>query len=266
MVAELSKVASHQMPSTTQPAIEGTALAISNAGREWHMAALPRNLSRSHCKGSDVISLRPQPSVAMIPDRNVHDQWRGNSRPVHAMTAIAAKNEPIFMLAARATLTESHIPMNMRKIADYFSNKADANVYTPPHAAQANLSSLRVLIVDDSRDIVASMRDVIDSQPDMRCSGCLGSADRLVVMARKALADVVLLDATMPGKPPLTALRELTRELPDVRTIIFSGYGDCELVDSAFTAGAWGCVSKAEELETVLWAVREVAAGKIWLS
>lgn len=126
--------------------------------------------------------------------------------------------------------------------------------------------ALRVFVVDDGPDVSEMMRKIIDSEPDMRCVGCLNSADRLVEAAREVAPDVVLLDATMPGKPPLEALGELAEALPAVRTLVFSGHNDSAFVDAAVDAGAWGCVSKTEDPETVLRAVRQVAAGKTWVS
>ncbi len=68
----------------------------------------------------------------------------------------------------------------------------------------------------------------------------------------------------MPGKDPLEALRELDAAFPRVRTIIISGHGDAAFIDRVFAAGAWGYVSKGDEPDTVLQAVREVAKGNVW--
>ncbi len=68
----------------------------------------------------------------------------------------------------------------------------------------------------------------------------------------------------MPGKNPLEALRELDAALPRIRTIILSGHDDVAFIDRVFAAGAWGYVSKGDEPDTVLQAVREVAKGNVW--
>ncbi|MFA6046104.1 MAG: hypothetical protein WC718_14060 [Phycisphaerales bacterium] len=69
----------------------------------------------------------------------------------------------------------------------------------------------------------------------------------------------------MPGKSPLEALRELDAAFPHVRTIILSGHSDAIFIDRVFAARAWGrYVSKGDEPDTVLQAVREVAKRKVW--
>ena len=128
----------------------------------------------------------------------------------------------------------------------------------------------RVLCVDDSPDITTMMRMVIDGEPTMQCVGCLASADHLIEKVRRlspppdTLPLVVLLDATMPGKSPMAAMSALAAEFPAIRTIIYSGHHDPGFIDRAKAAGAWGCVSKGDEPDVILRAVREVAGGNAW--
>ncbi|MEK6701793.1 MAG: response regulator transcription factor, partial [Planctomycetota bacterium] len=125
----------------------------------------------------------------------------------------------------------------------------------------------RVLCVDDNADITEVMRMVIDTEPTMRCVGCLASADHLVEKVRRMspLPEVVLLDATMPGKSPLVAMSELAAAFPEIRTIIYSGHDDPGFMEQAREAGAWGCVSKNDDPSAILHAVRRVTTGNaLW--
>jgi DNA-binding NarL/FixJ family response regulator len=137
-----------------------------------------------------------------------------------------------------------------------------------PSAAVSG-TKIRVLCVDDSHDITAVLKMILDAEPDMKCVGCLATADDLVAQALRVsttpsnsspTALVLILDATMPGKDPLKALRELAAALPWVRTIIYSGYHDKEFIRRAFAAGAHACISKSEDPAAITRAVREVAA------
>jgi DNA-binding NarL/FixJ family response regulator len=120
----------------------------------------------------------------------------------------------------------------------------------------------RVLCVDDNPDVTEVMRMVIDTEPRIQCVGSLASADQLAQTIRgmSPPPDVVLLDATMPGKSPLVMTTELAAEFPAVRTIIYSGYNDPAFIARAKDAGAWGYVSKNDEPDVILRAVLEVAA------
>jgi DNA-binding NarL/FixJ family response regulator len=100
----------------------------------------------------------------------------------------------------------------------------------------------------------------------MECVGCLPSADGLIeeVHRQTPPPDVVLLDATMPGRSAFDALAELVVLSPNTRAIICSGYDDPAFINRAVNAGAWGCISKHDEPTTILRAVRAVAAGNRW--
>ena len=132
---------------------------------------------------------------------------------------------------------------------------------TPP----ANLvrAATRVLCADDSPDVTLVLRMMIDEEAGMRCVGCLSCADGLVssVRALNPKPDVVVLDATMPGKNPLEAMGELLAEFPQVKVVIYSGHDDAAFVAKVLKAGAWGCVCKKDEPEAIVRAVRDAAAG-----
>jgi DNA-binding NarL/FixJ family response regulator len=120
---------------------------------------------------------------------------------------------------------------------------------------------IRVLCVDDLPDVAAVMQLMLDAEPDMTCVGCLASADDLVSQARRLTPDILVLDASMPGKDPFKAMTELRQACPDVAAIVYSGRDDPDSVDLAAEAGAWGWVGKHEPPHELVRAVREVAAG-----
>lgn len=122
--------------------------------------------------------------------------------------------------------------------------------------------TIRVACVDDHESIRSVMRLVIDSESDMKCVGCLSSCNDLVNEIRLLNPDVVLLDATMPGVNPLTAMADLKEKMPSVKTIIFSAHDNQSFIDSVMRAGAWGYISKNDEPALILRAVREAARSR----
>lgn len=125
----------------------------------------------------------------------------------------------------------------------------------------------QVLCVDDNSEMTLVLRLMINAEPMMRCVGCLGSADHLLRRVRglDPPPDVVVLDADdARERRGLEAMGEMTAEFPAIRTIVYSGHDDPGFLERMRGAGAWGCVSKREEPDTILRAVREVAAGRTW--
>jgi DNA-binding NarL/FixJ family response regulator len=118
------------------------------------------------------------------------------------------------------------------------------------------------LCVDDSPEIAGAMQKLLQTEADFVSMGMLDRADDLVGEVVRIGVDIVLLDLTMPGKPPLTALQELSVAVPHCRVIVYSGLTDQGSIDAAVEAGAWGVVSKNTEFSALLDAIRRVMAGE----
>lgn len=124
------------------------------------------------------------------------------------------------------------------------------------------VSTIRVLVVDDNRDIREMLGMLIDVEADMSCAALLSSADTLLDSIIEHEAHVVLLDLKMAGKDPLEALSEATQTCPNTKTIVLSGYDDPETIHEASERGAWGFICKDVEPDTVISTIRRVYNGE----
>lgn len=122
---------------------------------------------------------------------------------------------------------------------------------------------IRVMVADDNPDLADVLVHVIGIEPAMECVGCVQSADDLAGQIRSLRPDVLVLDARMPGRDPLTVVTEVGPEFPDLRTIFYSGYDDADFIERIIDAGGWGFVSKRQPAAAVIEAIRSVAAGKV---
>jgi len=124
---------------------------------------------------------------------------------------------------------------------------------------------IRVLIVDDNPDVAASLAELLSLQSDMQSAGVLHRADGLASHVTATRPDVILLDLSMPGADPIQELQSLASLEPPARVVVCSAYEDAPRVKVAMDAGARGYVSKLDEVETILDAVRAVARGEIYV-
>ena len=131
---------------------------------------------------------------------------------------------------------------------------------TAPDCESASQKT-RVLCVDDHRDIRAVMQLVIDAEPDMACVGCIASANTLMDDVSRLSPDIVLMDATMPGKDPFVALRELRDGGSPGRTIVFTAWDKAEIADRARGSGAHGWIVKTADPDVIVDVIRKIAAG-----
>ena len=134
-----------------------------------------------------------------------------------------------------------------------------------PSPPGAHFPALRVLCVDDNSLVVDALGLRLSLLGGFVWLAPVSDAGDLLSEVRRQKPDVVLLDIDMPGRDPLDALRELSASEPRVRVLMFSGLARADLVDRAFDAGAWGFLSKHADVETIVSAIRRVAAGEFLL-
>jgi len=124
----------------------------------------------------------------------------------------------------------------------------------------APTSSIRVLLADDNVDLTGALRRLLDLEPDIECVGCVDGANGVVDAVRRCRPHVLVLDLSMPGQATPVVLRELTTGFPELRTIVFSGYGDDDArIEESLEAGACGFVCKDRGTRHLVEAIRAAA-------
>jgi DNA-binding NarL/FixJ family response regulator len=125
--------------------------------------------------------------------------------------------------------------------------------------------SLSVLLADDHDIIRYGMRLLLEDEPDINVLGEAGSGAALLALVAEERPNLVVVDLGMPGGGP-DLISELASTYPDLRILVLSMYKDHARVLGALRAGACGYVLKAGQTEEILEAIREVAAGRRYLS
>jgi DNA-binding NarL/FixJ family response regulator len=127
---------------------------------------------------------------------------------------------------------------------------------------------IRVLLADDQALIRAGFRVLIDVADDLQVVGEATDGAQAVDLARRARADVVLMDIRMPGVDGLEATRRISADddLAGVKVIILTTFESDEYIYQAIRAGASGFLVKDTEPADLLQAVRVVAKGDALLS
>jgi DNA-binding NarL/FixJ family response regulator len=127
---------------------------------------------------------------------------------------------------------------------------------------------IRVLLADDQALIRAGFRVLVDAADDLEVVGEATDGQQAVDLARRARADVVLMDIRMPGVDGLEATRRICadEDLAGVKVIILTTFESDEYVYQALRAGASGFLVKDTEPAELLQGIRVVARGDALLS
>lgn len=106
------------------------------------------------------------------------------------------------------------------------------------------------------------MKQVIESDPELRVAGLAGSVAEAEAMLDGALADVMTLDIEMPGISGMAYLEQLNErhDLPVIMLSAHTGRGDHIRTD-ALLAGAAGCFNKADAVRNKAELIRMIKAA-----
>ena len=125
---------------------------------------------------------------------------------------------------------------------------------------------LRLLLVDDHAIVREGMRAILEEESDLAVVAECGSGDEALKICSSAQPDVVLLDLNMPGLDPVATIQGLIERVPGVRIMVFTSFGEDEIVRATIDAGAIGFLLKDARRDELLQAIRSVAAGQPWLA
>jgi two-component system invasion response regulator UvrY len=123
---------------------------------------------------------------------------------------------------------------------------------------------MRVLIVDDHPIIVAGCTAMLAGESDIEVfDACDAETGLQAYMERRP--DVAVVDIGLPGASGFELARRILRLDPQARIVVFSMNDDAIFAARAIDAGARGYVTKNDDPYLLLRAVREVAAGGVFL-
>ena len=126
--------------------------------------------------------------------------------------------------------------------------------------------SIRVTIADDHSAIRRILRDMIESQPDMKIIGEAGNGKDAIKRCLSLTPDIAIVDVHMPVLNGIEAARQIASQLPQVKVLALSGDPDPHYVRGMLKAGASGYVLKDFIFEELANAVRKIVKGGTYLS
>ncbi len=127
------------------------------------------------------------------------------------------------------------------------------------------MKPLRVLLADDHDVVRQGLRALLERHGlDVVAEASDG---RTAVEQTTALRpDVAVLDVAMPVLNGVDAANEITRCLPATRVILLTALNDVQFVAGALRAGVRGFVTKGQDIEDLVQAIRQVADGRLYAS
>lgn len=120
---------------------------------------------------------------------------------------------------------------------------------------------IRILFADDHAIVRGGVKQLLALTDDVEVAGEAVNGAQLMEQLRNGSFDLVLLDMTMPGISGVDLITRIRMHNARLPILVLSMRNEAQLVRRALKAGATGYLTKDNEPETLMAAIRKTAAG-----
>ncbi len=128
------------------------------------------------------------------------------------------------------------------------------------------MKKVRILLADDHAVVRAGIRNALNGLSELEFIGEVEDGPSLEAALLQSPPDCLLIDVTMPGFEPITTIRQIRAQYPDMKILVVSAYDDDVYVQGLLGAGVNGYHLKDQSLSDLRLAVQRVLAGERWIS
>jgi DNA-binding NarL/FixJ family response regulator len=125
------------------------------------------------------------------------------------------------------------------------------------------MKQITVLLAEDHTVVREGLRKILELENDLKVVGEAGNGRQAVMLVKKLLPAVVIMDISMPLLNGLEATRQVLKAVPGTKIIILSAHNDDAYVKNAAESGAVGFLRKQASAHDMCRAIREVNRGHI---
>jgi len=125
---------------------------------------------------------------------------------------------------------------------------------------------LRILVADDHELVRRGIRGLLRARRGWTVVGEAMNGREAVEKANKLKPDVAILDISMPDLDGLQATRRIREAVPTTEVVVLTMHESDQMVRRVLDAGARGYVLKSDLATHLVKAVKDVCAGKMFLT
>ncbi|MGP0173007.1 response regulator [Pseudomonas sp. NCHU5208] len=120
---------------------------------------------------------------------------------------------------------------------------------------------INLMIVDDHTIMREGLKRIFELDQEIHIAGEAACGQQALEHLRTLDVDMLLLDISMPGLSGEALISRLTHQYPRLAILVLSMHSDAQIAIHALRAGAAGYLTKTQPPETLIEAVKKVAAG-----
>jgi len=128
------------------------------------------------------------------------------------------------------------------------------------------MKKLRILVADDHELVRHGIRGLLRARRGWRVIGEAANGREAVEKTNKLKPDVAILDVSMPDLDGLQATRQIRDASPNTEVVVLTMHDSDQMVRRVLDAGALGYVLKSDLAANLVKAVKNVSAGRLFLT
>jgi two-component system, NarL family, response regulator NreC len=128
------------------------------------------------------------------------------------------------------------------------------------------MNPISIILADDHHIVRQGVKALLENEKDFAVVGEASDGISVLTITGRLKPDILVLDLMMPGLNGLEITRRVAKVSPATRVIILSMYMNEPYVIEALRNGAYGYILKESNIADLIRAIREVVAGRHYLS
>lgn len=124
----------------------------------------------------------------------------------------------------------------------------------------------RIVLVDDHPMVRERLAEVINREPDLTVCGEAEDRGNALEVIEREKPRLAIVDLTLKRSNGLDLIKDLRVMHPDLLILVLSMQDENLYAERVIRAGAHGYITKQEATRKILDAIRQVMAGKVFLS
>ena len=118
---------------------------------------------------------------------------------------------------------------------------------------------IRILLVEDNEIFREALELLLGMKDDIVVVGSVGDGSEALGAVERCDPDVVLMDYRLPGMDGVQATIAVHSAHPEVAVVGLTASANDREVEALYEAGAVACLTKDQELEEIVAALRDAA-------
>lgn len=120
---------------------------------------------------------------------------------------------------------------------------------------------IRVVVVEDNDVFREALELLLELQDDIEVVASVNDGTRAVPACVEHRPDVVVMDYRLPGLDGVQATRAVLATCPDTAVVVLTASATVREMGALVDAGAVACLTKDQELDQIVGAIKSAAAA-----